>query len=227
VVWENVGREAIAQRHDHPMRMHGLALARPRPRRTLNGAALLSSAQLGHVRSAHRHANALALRGANFLQPMPCGTGCACGRCATEMRKMGRQSDTKVPLCISDGSGHLARRRCCRGTFLRRGLAFGWCSAFFRRHAFPHHRRRHVTGDATCPSATVVCGARRTGFRTTIVALGRGYLECRATATTAERFGLPGAFIANRSARTSGFHRRSALASTIDPVCDRRDADEQ
>jgi len=135
-----------------------------------------------------------------------------------DKKKVGRRSDTKVLLCVSDGRGHLARRRCCRGTFLRRELSFGWCSAFFRRH---------VTRDATSPSPTVVCGARRTGFRTTIVVLKRGYLECRATATATERFGFPGAFIANRSAHASGYRRRSALASTIDPVCDRRDADKQ
>jgi len=40
--------------------------------------------------------------------------------------------------------------------------------------------RRHVTRDATNPRSTVVCGARRTGFRTTLVLRWR-YLECRAT----------------------------------------------
>ena len=165
---------------------------------------------------------------------MHCGTRRAHARCAAEMRKYQGirrgDGDANVPLCSSDGRGHLARHRCCRGTFFGRECSFGGGSgrevdAAVKRPGF--RRPGYVTDDATSPSPTVVCGARPTGFRTIIVVLRRRYLECRATATATERFGFSGPSIASRSSPASGSRRRSSLAPTIDPVRDRRDADEQ
>ena len=206
------GRRAIAERRLHPMRA---GVSRGRPRRTLR--VLRSPAR--NVRSAPCRGNALALCGANFCQQALRNPARVRALRDRERKKVRRRSDATVPLCASDGRGHLARRRCCRGTFLGRGCSFGRCSAIFRRLAF-RRRRRHVSHDATSPSPTVVCGARR-------IVLRRRYLECRATATATERFGFPGPSIASRSARAAASHRRSSLAPTIDPVRDRRDADQQ
>jgi hypothetical protein len=130
--------------------------------------------------------------------------------------------DAKDPLRRFDGRGSLLHRRCCRGTF-----GWRWSLAWSSAPEPDPASRHHVTCDATSPSPTVVCDARRSGFWTTLVVLSRRYLECRTTATATEWFRRAGRSIANRSARAPGSRHRSALAPVGDPVRDRWDHERQ